>query len=49
MNSDIMKSILTKLNHPGVVEKHSILLLVDGAGCHPEDLKTKFSDINFYQ
>ena len=41
MNSDIMESILTKINHHCVVEKHSIVLLMDNAGCHPEDLKSK--------
>ena len=40
-----MKSILTKLNHRFVNEKHSILLFMDNAGCHPEDLKSKFSNI----
>ena len=26
-------------------EKRSILLFMDNAGCHPEDLKSKFSNI----
>ena len=43
MNAKIMESILTKLNNRFVSEK---LLFMDNAGCHPEDLKSKFSNIN---
>lgn len=45
MNGDIMDSVLTKLNHRYVAANRKVLLLMDNAGCHPEDLKTKFSNI----
>ena len=45
MNGEIMESILTKLNHRLSSSSRSILLFMDNAGCHPEDLKTKFSNI----
>ena len=43
-----MESILTILNHRFVNEKRSILLFInmDNVGCHPEDLKSKFSNIS---
>ena len=46
MDAKITESILTKLNHRFVYEKCSISLFMDNAGCHPEDLKSKFSNIN---
>ena len=45
MNGEIMESVLTKLNHRLSSSSRCILLLMDNAGCHPEDLKTKFSNI----
>ena len=45
MDGKILESILTKLNHRLSSSSRSIILLMDNAGCHPEDLKTKFSNI----
>ena len=38
MTSDIMQSILTKLNAQMKAQSRNILLFIDGAGCHPSDL-----------
>ena len=38
MTSDIMHSILTKLNAQMKAQGRNILLFIDGAGCHPSDL-----------
>ena len=40
-----MKSVLTRLNHRLSSSNCSILLLMDNAGCHPEDLKRPSSVI----
>ena len=45
MTGEILESILTKLNHRLSRGGHSILLLMDNAGCHPEGLKETFSSI----
>lgn len=45
MDGEIMESILAKLNRRLSSKSRSILLMMDNAGCHPEDLKTKFSNI----
>ena len=45
MDGEIMESVLTKLNRRMSSNCRSILLLMDNEGCHPEDLKTKFSNI----
>ena len=45
MTGKIMKSVLTRLNHRLSSSNRSILLLMDNAGCHREDLKTKFNNI----
>ena len=45
MNGEIMELVLTKLNHCFASEKRKVLLLMDNAGCHPEELKGKFSNI----
>ena len=45
MNGEVMESILNKLNRRLSSSNRSILLLIDNAGCHPEDLKKKFSNI----
>ena len=45
MTGDIMKSVLTKLNHRYAAANRKVLLLMDNARCHPEDLKSKFSNI----
>ena len=46
MDGHIMESILAKLNRRLSSSGRSILLMMDNAGCHPEDLKAKFSNIN---
>ena len=45
MTGDIMNDILSKLNRQLSRNSRHILLLMDNAGCHPEDLTTKFSNI----
>ena len=45
MNWEIMKLVLTKLNHFFPSAKRKVLLLMDNAGCHPEELNGKFSNI----
>ena len=46
MTGDIMVSILTKLNARLALNRRSILLLLDNAGCHPDSLQGKFTNIN---
>ena len=45
MTSEIWHSVLTVFNRKMSVEGRSVLLLLDNAGCHPEDLKGKYSNI----
>lgn len=45
MTGEIMESVLTKLNHSYAATDRKVLLLMDNAKCHPEYLKTKFSNI----
>ena len=45
MTGDILESILSKLNRQMVSKNCKILLFMDNAGCHPEKLRTKFSNI----
>ena len=45
MNGEIMELILTKLNHRFALLRRKLLLLMDNAGCHPGELKGKFSNI----
>ena len=45
MSGEILESVLTKLNHRLASTSRKVLLLMDNAGCHPEDLKDKFSNI----
>lgn len=45
MNGDMMESLLTKLNRRLSSKNHFILLLMDNAGCYPEDLIMKFNNI----
>ena len=42
MTGDI---VLTAFNNKLRVQKRSVLLLLDNAGCHPEDIEGKFSNI----
>ena len=58
MTGDVLESILTKLNSRLSYEKRSIILLLDNAihhillldnaGCHPENLKSRFSNIKVF-
>ena len=43
-----MESLLTKLNQCLSCTNRSILLMIDNAGCHPEDLMSKFSNIKVF-
>ena len=43
-----MESLLTKLNQRLSCTNRSILLMIDNAGCHPEDLTSKFSNIKVF-
>ena len=45
MTGEIMDAVLTKLNRRLSQSNRSILLLMDNAGCHPENLSGKFSNI----
>lgn len=46
MTGDILEAILTKLNRRLSSSNRKILLFMDNAGCHPDDLSGKFSNIN---
>ena len=45
MPASIMHSVLTKLNSRMRAQSRSIHLMIDNAGCHPEDLSEKYSII----
>ena len=45
MTGEILDSVLTRLNHRLSSCSRSIILLMDNAGCHPHDLKEKYSNI----
>ncbi len=45
MTGEILESVLTKLNHRLACNHRRVLLPMDNAGCHPENLKAKFSNI----
>ena len=45
MTGQIMEEVLTKLNRRLSSSGRSIILLMDNAGCHPNDLAEKFSNI----
>ena len=42
MTGEILEAVLTKLNHRMSSSGRSIILLMDNAGCHPDDLAEKF-------
>ena len=48
MTTEMVESILTKLNQCLFRLNRSILLLLDNASCHPEELATKFSNIRVF-
>lgn len=45
MTGEIMDKILSKLNTRLSCQNRSILLLLDNAGCHPDPLRDKYSNI----
>ena len=45
MTSDILHKILSQFNRECKVKKTSILLFLDSAGCHPYDLKGRYSNV----
>ena len=45
MTGDILNKILSAFNLKMIRQKRSVLLLMDNAGCHPEDIKEKYSNI----
>ena len=45
MTGDILDDILRKLNRRLSSSNRNILLLMDNAGCHPENLSGKYSNI----
>ena len=45
MKRDILESVLSKLNRRLSAKGRKIALLMDNAGCHPKDLKDRFSNI----
>ena len=47
MTGDILESILSKLNRQMVSKNGKILLFMDNAGCHPEELRQNFQTFRF--
>ena len=45
MNASILEAVLTKLNHCFAKNNHQVIMLMDKAGCHPQDFRNKFSNI----
>ena len=45
MTGEILDAVLSKLNHWLSAKGRSAALLLDNAGCHPQDLKGKYSNI----
>ena len=45
MSGEILEDMFTKLNRRLLKSNQNILLLMDNAGCHPEELVSKFSNI----
>ena len=45
MTGDILDDSLTKLNHRFCSTNCRVALLMDNAGCHPENLRGKYSNI----
>ena len=45
MTGEILDTILTKLNRQLSSKNRHILLLMDNAGCHPQELEDKYSNI----
>ena len=45
MTSEILDSYLTAFNSRMKAERRCIFLFLDNAGCHPENLQDKYSNI----
>ena len=45
MTGDIMDTVLKNINQQLKCNRRSVLLLLDNAGCHPPELKDKYSNI----
>lgn len=45
MTGDILDKVLNKINRKLVLEKRRVLFFMDNAGCHPQDLTEKYSNI----
>ena len=45
MTGDILDQVLSKINRTLRVKGRSVLLLMDNAGCHPEELQHKYTNI----
>ena len=45
MTGDILDDVLMKLNRTLRANDQPVLLLIDNAGCHPDDLKPKYTNI----
>ena len=45
MTGDIMNKILSSFNRKMIHQKRSVLLLMDNAGCHPQNLIDKYSNV----
>ena len=48
MTGEIMKSVLGKLNRRMLNENRKILLFMDNAGCHPDNLLGMLSNIKIF-
>ena len=46
MTADILETILTRLNSRLIRESRPVLLFMDNAGCHPDYLLVKFTNIS---
>ena len=46
MTTEIMTSVLGKINRQMEVAKRKIILFMDNAPCHPESLSERYSNIN---
>ena len=45
MTGEILDQVLSKLNRTLRISGRSVLLLMDNAGCHPEELQHKYTNI----
>ena len=45
MTGEILATVLMQLNQQLFASNRSVLLIMDNAGCHPDNLKVKFTNI----